>query len=80
MGCILLSHVRMGRTPQAYRLPFASILLVSAARRITWYLTPENIGISRRALRAQRAAHAPGALPLQDRLLDLAYAECQRLD
>ena len=32
------------------------------------------------ALRAQRAAHAPGALPLQDRLLDLAYVECQRLD
>ena len=70
---------RIGISTGAVRT-FDSILLVSAARRITWYLTPENIGISRRALRAQRAAHAPGALPLQDRLLDLAYAECQRLD
>lgn len=32
------------------------------------------------AIRAQRATHVHGSLPLQDRLLDLAHSECQRLD
>lgn len=31
------------------------------------------------SLRTQRSTLAPGSLPLQDRLLDIAYAECQRL-
>ena len=32
------------------------------------------------ALRAQRTSFASRSLPLQDRMLDLAYAECQKLE